>query len=118
MSGSIKNKKKSNSNQVLQVFDDENCSEYDKRLEKIECRSEIMCSCKPSILIVDDDPFNLKIESFMVEKELKKFMGDDAVKKIVQQATDGTIAVDLVKQQLQRTCKCRNRVYKLIVMDL
>ena len=107
-----------NSYLVLYDIEKVDCSFYNKRLEKIECRSEIMCSCKPSILIVDDDPFNLKIESFMVEKELKKFMGDDAVKKIVQQATDGTIAVDLVKQQLQRTCKCRNRVYKLIVMDL
>ena len=77
-----------------------------------------MCCCKPSILVVDDDPFNVDIEEFLLENELKKSMSEAAVRKILHNARDCDIAVNLVKQQLQRTCKCRNRVYKLIVMDL
>lgn len=55
-----------------------------------------MCSCKPSILVVDDDPFNLQIEEYLLENELKKHMSEVTVKKILHTAIDGDIAVDLI----------------------
>ena len=45
-------------------------------------------------------------------------MNELTVKEIMQVANDGDIALDLVKQQLNKSCRCPNRVFKLIVMDL
>ena len=82
---------------MLRAFIEDNGSaEYDKSMQKLECRSEIMCSCKPSILVVDDDPFNLQIEEYLLENELKKHMSEVTVKKILHTAIDGDIAVDLI----------------------
>ena len=46
-------------------------------------------------------------------------MGEDNPQKVViNNANDGIVAVNLVKNQISQPCKCQNRIYRLIIMDL
>ena len=67
------------------------------------------CLCEPSILVVDDIGFNIMAVKVMIEESFN--MG-------VTEALDGHIAVDLFKAGLDKPCKCPNRAFKLIFMDM
>lgn len=77
-----------------------------------------MCQCKPSILVVDDNPFNLEMQSNIIEMVLNTKLNSSNSEEQIQQANDGTVAVELIKKCLQKPCKCKNRVFRLIVMDM
>ena len=36
----------------------------------------------------------------------------------IDKANDGIVAFEMIKNGLEKACKCANRVFKLIVMDL
>ena len=79
-------------------------------------RSQIICNCKPSILVVDDNAFNLSIQMEIIENQLNQDL--DNMDFFIEKANDGTVAVEMIKKCLEKPCKCANRVFKLIVMDL
>ena len=69
---------------------------------------ENVCSCRPKILIVDDNMYNL----IPLELLLKQKLGID-----VDKAFNGEEAVKLYRKDLEKKCRCDCR-YKLIFMDL
>ena len=67
------------------------------------------CNCQGRILIVDDTEFNIiPIKSMLVS----------IYKVPVETANNGKIAVDMYKEAVNRECRCEQRAYKLIIMDL
>jgi CheY-like chemotaxis protein len=67
------------------------------------------CNCQPKALIVDDNNFNIMaITSILKENfELE-----------IHEASNGEQAVEMYKQAFQKPCKCRDRVYRVIFMDI
>jgi CheY-like chemotaxis protein len=63
----------------------------------------------PRILVVDDTQFNILAVKTMIFEHFK--IG-------VDQAINGLIAVEMYLEGYQRKCRCPNRTYKLIIMDL
>jgi CheY-like chemotaxis protein len=60
-------------------------------------------------LIVDDNLFNIMPIKSLTEEEFKVFP---------ETAINGQIAVDLYKEGYKKVCKCKNRAFKLIIMDI
>jgi CheY-like chemotaxis protein len=70
---------------------------------------ESACGCKPSILIVDDGPTNILAIKLMSEEMLN-------VK--VDEANNGLVAVEQFQKQVNKKCRCDNRFYRIIFMDI
>jgi hypothetical protein len=70
---------------------------------------EPSCGCVPRILIVEDNEFNMMT---VVSVIFDKYKFKPA------EAQNGLIAVNMVKEALQKPCKCKNRAFKLIFMDI
>ena len=60
-------------------------------------------------MIVDDTPFNIVPVKHMI---MEHFNIDCDI------AENGRIAVDKYTEKLSLPCKCKNRVYPLIIMDI
>ena len=67
------------------------------------------CSCRPELLIVDDEQFNHTAVRVM----LTTYFGIEPVS-----VYNGQQAVDLFTQRSRRECKCSNRCFKLVLMDI
>ena len=67
------------------------------------------CRCEPEVLVVDDNDFNI----FPVKLMLKELYNID-----IHSASNGQIAVDMFKERWSNKCKCKNRVFRLIIMDI
>lgn len=67
-----------------------------------------MC-CSPRILCVDDNEMNLLALKVMLKIQFNI---------TPDEAENGQIAVDMYKEGLRKECKCINRAYKLIFMDI
>ena len=67
---------------------------------KREFNSVRSCNCKATILVVDDSPFNLDIQTELIQDYLNECLGIENGLDFIHQANDGTIAVDLVKKCL------------------
>ena len=52
------------------------------------------------VLVVDDNAFNLEIQTDLVQDQLNKRLGIEHGSELIKQANDGTVAVDLVKKCL------------------
>ena len=68
-----------------------------------------ICDCKPSILVVDDTEFNIMAVRCLVK---------DHFDIDVDEAKNGKIALEMYKKGFDKKCKCPDRAYKLIFMDL
>ena len=71
--------------------------------------SSAICGCKPKILVVDDMEFNIMPVRFL----LKSMFHID-----IDDASDGQVALDKFKKELNKPCGCINRAYRLIFMDI
>lgn len=67
------------------------------------------CDCKPSVLCVDDMSFNL----MPLVASIKRFFKIDCVSAI-----NGKQAVDMYTERLNKACQCKDRTFKLIIMDV
>ena len=64
---------------------------------------------KVAILLVDDGDYNLMTLRTILEFKFQI---------IPDEAQNGQIAIDMFKAGLDKECKCPNRAYKLILMDI
>ena len=64
--------------------------------------------CCNDVMIVDDEQFNVTTLS----NNLKK------LNILSDSCSDGTECLDLIKKRLEKNCNCKNKNYKLILMDL
>ena len=71
--------------------------------------SEKHCDCEPKILIAEDNVFNMMAVVSIIMDKYK-------IKPI--EAINGKIAIDMFKEAMNKPCKCPNRAYKLIFMDI
>ena len=67
------------------------------------------CECRPRILVVDDNSYNILAVKLMLKD---KFQMD------IEEALDGKFAVEMFEEAIQKPCGCPNRAFKLIFMDL
>ena len=74
-----------------------------------ESNNQYGCQCRPRILVVDDNSFNILAVKLMLKD---KFNLD------IHEALDGKFAVEMFNQAIQNPCRCPNRAYKIIFMDL
>ena len=65
--------------------------------------------CKPRILCVDDQEFNLMTLRTMLETKYQI---------TPDEAQNGQVAIDMYQEGLNKDCKCVNRAYKLVLMDI
>jgi CheY-like chemotaxis protein len=71
--------------------------------------SESQMCCRPRILCVDDNEYNLLALTTILSANFNIYP-DEAV--------NGQMAIDMFKEGLNKECKCSNRAYKLILMDI
>ena len=78
-------------------------------LDKKEEEVKNDCSCKPMILIVDDNIFNiLPVKTMII----------DNYNIEVDEACNGEVAVQMFQEKFDLSCGCINRTYRLILMDI
>ena len=70
---------------------------------------ESFCDCKPSILVVDDNEFNILPIKHMIK---------DNFNFEVEEACNGLVALQKFQAGLSKPCGCENRAFKLIFMDI
>ena len=86
--------------------------EEEKQIQTVKIvkpSDSFICNCKPRIMIVDDNDYNIQA----IEMQLEEFWGLEADK-----AQNGEMAVQMFKEGFQKSCKCANRHYRLIFMDI
>ena len=87
----------------------------DKTPEKVpskkssESENHIACDCEPKILAVDDNDFNLMPLKLLINQIFKLR---------VDEAFDGEQALEKFREGFLKPCKCANRSYRFIFMDL
>ena len=79
------------------------------KLHSIEESELSGCGCTPKVLIVDDNDFNILPLVMVLENQL-----DIDTEK----AQNGLQAVNMFINAYKKPCKCQNRGYKLILMDI
>jgi CheY-like chemotaxis protein len=68
------------------------------------------CTCRPKILVVDDNDFNA-----MTLIQVLKGINTDFK---TEEAQNGKIGVTKFKEALSQICNCKNRAFKLVLMDI
>lgn len=68
-----------------------------------------ICTCEPSILLVDDNEFNIMPVSHMI----KNMFNIKTMK-----ASNGLEAVEMYHRALAKKCQCNIVIYKMIFMDI
>lgn len=87
--------------------DDEHSQESGDQISNVDSAQN--CGCKPSVLCVDDNSFNLEPLTQMIKKNFNL---------VPDEALNGEDAVSMYKEKLAKECLCRDRSYKLIIMDV
>jgi PleD family two-component response regulator len=67
------------------------------------------CKCQPKVLVVDDNNFNIMAITSIIKENFKIE---------VHEANNGEKAVEMYKKAVSKKCKCRDRVYRVIFMDI
>ena len=70
----------------------------------------MQCNCGPKVLVVEDEDMQRMV---CVRQLTKNWPG-----VTIEEAEDGKIAVGKFTEQLNSSCTCDNKFYKLIFMDL
>uniref|UniRef100_A0A7S3CL94 Response regulatory domain-containing protein n=1 Tax=Strombidium rassoulzadegani TaxID=1082188 RepID=A0A7S3CL94_9SPIT len=68
----------------------------------------MLYNCQPLILVVDENPASLEATRLLIKQEFQ--LESEA-------AEHGLQAVEMFRASFEKRCRCRNRCYKLILMD-
>ena len=68
-----------------------------------------ICGCGPKILVADDMEFNIMPVRFLI----KQNYGLD-----IDESSDGKVAFEKFEEGFNQPCRCINRTYRLIFMDI
>ena len=74
-----------------------------------ESNIKLKCQCVPKIMLVDDNDFNLMPLNLLISQLFQ-------IK--TELAFNGQQAINLFVENYEKTCKCENRGFKFIFMDL
>lgn len=78
-------------------------------LEQESASDQYLCECTPKVLLVDDTSYNLI--------PLRKFISDGFGIEC-EEANNGLEAFEKFKAAYERECRCENRIFKLVLMDI